>query len=127
MPGGDGEATNVKAWKATHFRSEDRKPTAVETLHMRTVTGKGSLEDPVSAENSLRAEQSNSFEQVLGNSIATSEERLEQLRRVGCRATRRRATALCQAQEGEASGCRRRLGVGARRGKRNHSMGLGTV
>ena len=60
---------------------------------MRTLTGKSSLEDPVSGEDSLKAEQSNYFEQVLDNSIATSEERLEQLRRVGCEATRRMATA----------------------------------
>ena len=47
----------------------------------------------MSGEDSLKAEQSNYFEQVLENSMATSEERLEQLRRVGCEATRRMATA----------------------------------
>ena len=58
---------------------------------MRTVFGKGSLEDPVRGEDPLRVEQSNYYEQVLENSMATSKERLEQLRRVGCRPTRRMA------------------------------------
>ena len=86
---------DVKAWKATHFRSETEslQQVAIKNRnrcgHKRTVTGKGSLEDPVSGEVSSRVEQLNYFEKVLENSMATSEERLDQLRRVGRRATRR--------------------------------------
>ena len=43
----------------------------------------------MSGEDSSRIEQLDYFEKVLENSMATSEERLEQSRRVGCRATRR--------------------------------------
>ena len=60
--------------------------------HMRKVTGKGSL-DPVSGQDSLRVEQSNYFEQVLENSLATSGERLEQWRRVGCTPRRQMANS----------------------------------
>ena len=83
---------NAKAWKATHFRSEtesqevDNKNRS-RCGHMRTVTGKGFLADPVSGEDSLRVEQLDYFEKVLENSMATSEERLEQLRRVESNAT----------------------------------------
>ena len=55
---------------------------------MSALSGRGSLEDPVSGEHSLRIEQLDNFEKVLENSMATTEERPEQLRRVGCRATR---------------------------------------
>ena len=46
---------NVKAWKATHFRSETESP-QVDTNrsrcgHMSAVIGKGSLGDPVSGED----------------------------------------------------------------------------
>ena len=59
---------------------------------MRTVTGKGSLEDPVNGEDSLEVEQLDYFEKVLENSMATAEVRFEQLRRVGCGAARRMPT-----------------------------------
>ena len=83
--------SNVKAWKATHFRSETES-VRVDKNRSRcgltgTVTGKGSLGDPVGGEDSLRVEQSDYFEQVLENSMATSEERLGQLRKAGCSAT----------------------------------------
>ena len=42
----------------------------------------------MSGEESLKIEQLDFFENVLENSVATSEEQPEQLRRVGCRATR---------------------------------------
>ena len=87
---------NVKAWKATHFRSETESllnKNRSRCGHTSTVTGKGSLEDPLRCEDSSRVDQLNYFEKVLENSMATSEERLEQLRRVGSRATRRMATA----------------------------------
>ena len=87
---------DVKAWKATHFGSETESLQVNNRSrrgHMNTVTGKGSLEIPVNGEDSLRVDQLNHFEQVLGNSMATSEERLEQLKRVGCRATRGMPTA----------------------------------
>ena len=48
----------------------------------------------MSGEDSLRVEQLDYFEQVVENSMATSEERLEQLRRVGCRATRHMPTII---------------------------------
>ena len=47
---------------------------------MRTVNGKGSLEDPVSGEHSLKIEQLDYFEKVLENLMAASEERLEKSR-----------------------------------------------
>ena len=56
--------------------------------HESALTGRGSLEDPVSGEDSVKVEQLDYFEKVLENSMATSEERPEQLRKVGCRATR---------------------------------------
>ena len=59
---------------------------------MSSVIGEDSLGDPVSGEHSLRVEQLDHFQQVLENSMDTSEERLEQLRRVGCRPTRRMPT-----------------------------------
>ena len=84
---------HVEAWKAAHFRSETENLRVDKNRsrrgHMRTVTGKGSLEGPVSGEDSLRVEQLDYFEKVLENSVATSEERPEQLTRVGCRATQR--------------------------------------
>ena len=52
---------------------------------MSTVIGKCSLEDPVSEEESMGAEQFDSFEKVLENSITTLEERVEQLRKLRCR------------------------------------------
>ena len=54
---------------------------------MRTVTGKGSLEDPVSGEDSLRVEQSNYFVQVLANLMATSGERTVEKSRMQNNAT----------------------------------------
>ena len=60
---------------------------------MRTVTGRGSLQNPVSGEDSLRVEQLNYFEKVLENSMPSWVERLEQLRKVGRRATRPVSTA----------------------------------
>ena len=51
------EQRNVKAWKATHFRSKTASLRVDKDRsrcgHMRTVIGKGSLEDPVSGEDSL--------------------------------------------------------------------------
>ena len=100
IPSGRGavKQPNVKAWKATHFRSETESLLKVDNKnrsrcgHMSTVTGKGSLEDPLRCEDSSRVDQLNYFEKVLENSMASSEQRLEQLRRVGSRATRRMAT-----------------------------------
>ena len=45
------------------------------------------LADPVSGEDSLRVGPLDYFEQVLENSMETSEGRSEQLRRARCRAT----------------------------------------
>ena len=91
IPSGKGteKQRNVKAWKVTHFRSETES-LQVDKNRSRCghMTGKGSLEDPVSGEDSLRVQQLDYFDQVLENPMATSEERLGQLRRVGCRATR---------------------------------------
>ena len=56
------------------------------------MTGKSSLEDPASGEDSLRVEQLDYFEKILERSMATWEELFEQWRRVGCRATRRMPT-----------------------------------
>ena len=87
---------NVKARKATHFRSEAESLRVDKNRsrcgHMSTVTGKDSLGDPVSDEESVRVGQLDYFEQVLMSSMAASGERLEQLRRVGCRAMRRMPT-----------------------------------
>ena len=47
------------------------------------MTGKRLAGDPVSGEDSLRVEQLDYFEQVLENSMVTSEERVEQLTRTG--------------------------------------------
>ena len=55
---------------------------------MSTVIGKCSLEDPVSEEESMGAEQFDCFEKVLENSITTSEERVEQLRELRSRTSR---------------------------------------
>ena len=85
---------NVKAWKATHFRSESETLSLVDNKnrsrcgHMSALTGRGSLEDPVSGEDSLKIEQLDYFEKVLENPMATSEERPELLRRVRCRVRR---------------------------------------
>ena len=85
---------NVKAWKATHSRSETESLQQVDNKnrsrcgHTSTVTGRGLLEDPVSGEDSLKIEQLDYVWKVLENPMATSEERLEQWRKVGCRATR---------------------------------------
>ena len=54
---------------------------------MSTVIGKCSLEDPVSEEESMGAEQFDYFEKVIENSITTSEVRVEQLRELRCRTT----------------------------------------
>ena len=60
---GTAKQRNVKAWKATHFRSETESQQQVDNKnrsrcgHMRTVTGKGPLENPVNGEDSLRVEQ----------------------------------------------------------------------
>ena len=54
---------NVKAWKVTHLRSETESLQQVDNKnrsrcgHTSTVTGRGSLEDPVSGEDSLKIEQ----------------------------------------------------------------------
>ena len=60
---------------------------------MNTVIGKCSLEDPVSEEELMGVEQFDYFEKVLENSIATSEERVEQLRELTCRTSRWMKTA----------------------------------
>ena len=88
---------NDKTWKATHIRS------GAHSLHVnknrsrfglvKTVIGKCSLEDPVSDEDSMGVEQVDYFEKVLENSITTSEERVEQLRELRCRAMRWMTTA----------------------------------
>ena len=53
----------------------------------------------MSDEGSLRVEQLDYFEKVLENSMATLEERFEQLGRVGCRATRRMPTTIHSSSE----------------------------
>ena len=82
---------NDKTWKATHFRSGAHSLQVNENRsrfsHVNTVIGKCSLEDPVSEEDSMGVEQFDNFEKVLENSIATSEERVEQLRELRCRTT----------------------------------------
>ena len=63
---------HVKAWKATHCRSETESLQVDKNRsrcgHMRTVTGNGSLEDPVNGEDSWRVEQLHHFEKVFENS-----------------------------------------------------------
>ena len=80
---------NNKTWKATYFRSGAHSLQVNENRsrfsHVNTVFGKYSLEDPVSDEDSMGAEQFDYFETVLENSITTSEERVEQLRELRCR------------------------------------------
>ena len=80
---------NNKTWKATHFRSGVHSLQVNENRsrfsHVNTVIGKCSLEDPVSDEDSIGAEQFDYFKEVLENSITTSEERVEQLRELRCR------------------------------------------
>ena len=65
----DSAPGNVKAWKATRFRPETESLHANLDRsgcgHMRTVIGKGSVEGPVSGEDSLSVEQSNYFEKVI--------------------------------------------------------------
>ena len=88
---------NDKTWKATHFRSGAQSLQVNKNRsrcgHVNTVTGKCLLGDPVSDEDSMRAEQLDYFEKVIENSMATSEERVQQLREPGCRATRWMPTA----------------------------------
>ena len=67
---------NVKAWKATQFRSETESLQQVENknrsrcANMSALTGRGSLEDSVSGEDWLRIEQLDYFEKVFVNSMA---------------------------------------------------------
>ena len=88
---------NDKTWEATYFRSGAQSLQVNKNRsrcgHVNTVTGKCSLGDPVSDEDSMRAEQLDYFEKVLESSMATSEERVEQLRELGCRAMRWMPTA----------------------------------
>ena len=88
---------NNKTWKATHFRSGAHSLQVNENRsrfsHVNTVIGKCSLEDPVSDEDSMGAEQ------VEGS---TSEERVEQLRELRCRTSRwlKTATGSTAAKKG---------------------------
>ena len=69
---------------------------------MKIVIGKCSLEDPVSDEDSVGVEQFDYFEKVLENSITTSQERVEQLRELRCRAMRwmKKTTGSTAAKKG---------------------------
>ena len=88
---------NNKTWKATYFRSGAHSLQVNENRsrfgHVSAVIGKCSLEDPVNEEESMGAEHFDYFEKVLENSIATSEERVEQLRELRCRTSRWMKTA----------------------------------
>ena len=68
---------------------------------MKTVIGKCSLEDPVSDEDSMGVAQFDYFEKVLENLI-TTEERVEQLRELRCRAMRWMTTATGPQQQRKA-------------------------
>ena len=86
---GTAKQRNVKAWKVMNFRSE------AQSLPCEVAVGQKSMRspqhsdwkrlagDPVSGEDSLRVEQLDYFEQVLENSVVTSEERVDQLTRSG--------------------------------------------
>ena len=96
---------NNKTWKATHLRSGAHSLQVNKNRsrfgHVKTVIGKCSLEDPVSDEDSMGVEQFDYFEKVLENSITTSEERVEQLRELRCRAMRwMTATGYTAAKKG---------------------------
>ena len=84
---------NNTTWKTTHFRSGAHSLQVNENRsrfgHVSTVIVKCSLEDPVSEEESMGAEQI----KVLENSMTTSEERVEQLRELRCRTSRWMKTA----------------------------------
>ena len=127
------EKLDDKTWEATHFRSGAQSLQVNKNRsrcgHVNTVIGKCSLGDPVSDEDSMRVEQLNYFEKVLDNSMATSEERVEQLRELGCRATRwmKTATGFTAAEKGWTAAIRTKgFQQASRRGVRRTQRSLET-
>ena len=75
---------HVKSWKATHCRSETGSLQVDKNRsrcgHMRTVTGKGFVENPVNGEDSWRVEQLDYFEKVLNGYVGRAARAVEKSR-----------------------------------------------